>query len=219
MESGTAKRQGLKAQAAALLVSLGDASPMVLRAAELDALIHDAEAKEHRRAAFLARDAACYRLGAAFEPFGGLNLDPVTLTGWLALSSDGVLLLARRASAMPTASIVEQLNGLFRSPAGREIRALGVWTRWHWIKALYDSEVAAFRATEAGKHPERWLAKPTTAKQRYLISELCTLLQKEPQSFQTRASAYEWIDRQGGNARFQVEPRRPSMADIEAALR
>lgn len=30
-----------------------------LRSADLDALIHDAQAREHRRAAFKARDASC----------------------------------------------------------------------------------------------------------------------------------------------------------------
>ena len=38
------------------------------RVGELEALIHDALAREHRRAAFNWRDAQCYRLGAAFEP-------------------------------------------------------------------------------------------------------------------------------------------------------
>jgi hypothetical protein len=209
----------LKAAAAKLLATLDAPSTLAARAGELDALIHEAEAREHRRAAFNARDAACYRLGAAFEPLEGLDLDPVALTGWLALSSAGILLLARQALAMPETSLIAQLRALFASSAGRKIRELGVWVRWHWLKTLYDSEVASFLKSKAGRNPAAWRPTLPTARQRHLIAEICLLVQKQPQQFETKAEAFAWIVAEGGNPRFRNAPPRPATSDIVEAFK
>ncbi|MFW2830991.1 hypothetical protein [Sphingomonas sp. ID0503] len=208
----------LRAQALSLLQAI-DTQRLASRAAELDLLIHDAEAREHRRAAFDARDAACYRLGSAFEPFDALDLDPVALVGWLETQAVGVALLAQHVLAAPGASITECLRTLFASPVGRQLRAIGVWKRWRWLHALYDAEVSAFLASNAGRRPERWKPKPPTPRQRYLCATIAELLQKEPPTFSTRAAAFEWLREQGGNPRFTTEPVRPDIADITAALR
>ena len=209
----------LKAAAAELLAALDVPSTLAMRAGELDALIHEAEAREHRRAAFNARDAACYRLGAGFEPLEGLDLDPVALTGWLALSSTGVMLLARQALTMPEAPLVAQLRALFASSAGRKIRELGVWVRWHWLKTLYDAEVTSFLKSKAGRNPAAWRPTPPTARQRHLIAEICLLVQKQPRRFATKAEAFAWIVAEGGNPRFRNPPPRPSPSDIIAAFK
>lgn len=191
-----------------------------MRAQELDSLIHDAQAREHRRAAFNARDASCYRLGSAFEPQGGLDLDPVALTGWLALGVTGILLLNRIILATPSdPSTVNHLKTLFRSPAGLGIRAWGVWSRWCWLKSLYLQETELFLASPAGQDPKAgWRRKAPTAKQTYLIAQICTDLQKDGQTFATRGEAFDWIREQGGNPKFKVEPAKPDLAELAEAF-
>ncbi len=205
--------------AAALLYAqvLKDDSPYAIRAGELASLIHDAEAREHRRAAFNARDAACYRLGSAFEPGDGLGLDPVALAGWLALGDTGLLLLLRQALAAPGQSLSVSLAGLFDSPAGHGIRAWGVWARWHWLKALYIAETEEFLASPAAKRPG-WKTLPPKATQTHLIAAICADLQKEVQHFATRGTAFEWILAQGGNPRFNVAPPKPDLSDFTGLL-
>lgn len=206
---------------AALLMRLSrqSAADFEPRLGELTALIHNAEAREHRRAAFNARDASCYRLGSSFEPAGGLDLDPVALTGWLALGSTGVLLLVRVALANPQASLPDQLTTLFRSPAGRGIHKWGIWIRWVWLKNLYQNEVEAFLLSPNGQNKNAaWRRKPASARQGYLIAEICGLLQKEPQVFATRGEAFDWILAQNGNPKFRVEPDRASLDDLLEAI-
>lgn len=188
------------------------------RAGELDALIHDAEAREHRRAAFNARDAACYRLGSAFEPGDGLSLDPVAVAGWLALGDTGLLLLLRQALANPGQSIAATLDELFGSAVGRDIRAWGVWARWHWLKALYLAETEGFLASPAARR-RGWKSLPPKSTQTYLIAAICADLQKEVQQFATRGAAFEWILAQGGNPRFNVEPAKPDLSSFADFLR
>lgn len=84
------------------------------------------------------------RLGGAFEPTGGLELDPVTMTGFLALGSTALLLLAQHAIVQPDLSMVDLLGRLFRSPAGQVIRSNGVWVRWNWLCSLYIAETEKF---------------------------------------------------------------------------
>lgn len=190
------------------------------KAGDLDQLIHDAEAREHRRAAHLLRDARCYRLGSAFEPTGGLLLDPVALTGWLATGRVGVLLLAKQAIANPDASIIEHLASLFRSPAGGLIRDHGVWLRWAWLRDFYKQEVTDFLASQKGRDPNAlWRGKKPSKRQTYLISEICIALQLEPRSFATRGDAFDWIRKHEGNPRFLHVPPQPDLSDLVEAFR
>jgi hypothetical protein len=200
-------------RAAALLYGQLHNSPYAVRAGELEGLIHDAEAREHRRAAFNARDAACYRLGSAFEPTNGLGLDPAAFAGWLAMGNAGLLLLLRQAAGAPEHTITESLAALFASPAGQSIRAWGVWARWHWLKALYIAETEGFLASPAAKR-RGWKQLPPTARQTYLIAAICADLQKELQRFESRGAASDWILAQGGNPRFNVEPAKPDLSDF-----
>ena len=186
----------------------------------LDLLIHDAEAREHRRAEFNARDKACYRLGGAFEPVGGLCLDPVALSGFLALGSVAVLLLAQVALALPDEPVADNLARLFRSPAGRVVRAHGVWVRWRWLRELYLEETERFLRSKKGRDPKaRWRAEQPTSNQTYLIAEICLDLELELQRFATRGQAFDWIRGHGGNPRFTREPARPDLSSLAAMLR
>ena len=188
--------------------------------AKLALLIHDAEAREHRRAAFNARDKACYRLGGAFEPVAGLDLDPVTLTGFLALGSIALLLLVQVALRQPDGSVADHLARLFRSPAGRVIRAHGVWVRWHWLRDLYIEETEAFLRSRKGRDPKaRWRSEKPTANQTYIIAEICLDLQLELAKPATRGAAFDWIQIQGGNPRFTREPARPDLSALAELLR
>lgn len=190
------------------------------RSAELDLLIHDAEAREHRRAAHLARDRDCYRLGSAFEPTGGLKLDPIAMTGFLSLGTAGLLLLTREALAAPTASILEQFASLFRSASGSVIRDQGVWVRWHWLRELYEDDVTTFLASREGRDPKaRWRTKAPTRRQTYLVSEICSALQLDDRSFDTRHEAFAWIKAHADNPRFQIEPPKPDLSTLGEAFR
>jgi len=201
---------------AAILLAFvnNDVAQFEMRSAALDDLIHDAEAREHRRAAFNRRDAACYRLGSAFEPLGGLDLDPVFLAGWLTAGTTGLLLLTRVAIANNSGTIVDHLRLLAASPAGRQIREWGVWAQWSWLKDLREAETEGFRRSK-NFHKSGWRQKPPTARQRYCIAKLCEWLQTEQQIFSTRWEALCWIEAQGGNPRFRTAPARP---DLTAAL-
>ena len=178
--------------------------------ADLALLIHNAEAREHRRAAFNARDKACYGLGGAFEPVGGLALDPVTLTGFLALGSVALLLLVQVAIQQPDDSTADHLARLFRSPAGRVIRAHGVWVRWNWLRELYIAETETFLQSKKGQDPEaKWRFDPPTVFQTYIIAEICLNLQLETPVLATRGEAAKWIEDHDGNPRFTREPPPP----------
>ncbi len=202
----------LRVAAALCFVDLGEAEKCVAaRSAELGRLIHDAEARDHRRAAFNERDAACYRLGAAFEPSDGLALDPVTLTGFLALNEVGLLLLVRSALASPGGSVVDALAALFRSTAGREIRDYGTWLRWQWLRDLYLEETERFLVTPKGSDPKaRWRGDPPTHAQTDLVAQICLDLQLAYRTFPTKGEAFEWI-LERGNPRFNHEPPRPTL--------
>lgn len=189
------------------------------RGEALDALIHDAQAREHRRAAFNFRDASCYRIGAAFEPTGGLHLDPVALTGFLALGTTGLLLLVRTAVGLPDASIAEQLAALFRSEAGDEIRAWGIWSRRCWLRALHIDQTETFLASPAGRNPAaKWRDAKPTAEQTYLIAAVCLDLGLVEPTFRTRGAAFDWIQAQGGNPRYKNKPVRPNLDDLARSL-
>lgn len=186
------------------------------RSEELANLIHDAEAREHRRAAHNARDASCYRLGAAFEPTG-FGIDPVFLTGWLATGGYGLLLLARVSLSRPELTITDLLKRLQVEAIGRELRHVGVWIRWQWLKALYDNEVEAFRRSAAYARGS-FRKKPATPRQGYLIAAISEFLEVERPSFPNRGDAFDWIERQGGNPRFANEPPHLSLADLQATF-
>jgi hypothetical protein len=183
------------------------------RVGELDALIHDALAREHRRAAFNLRDARCYRLGAAFEPVDGLELDPVAMAGWLASGHAGLAALVGIALKHPEGNLVDHLRVLFRSDLGQPIRAIGVWTRWHYLKSLYDAEVTQFLSSPA-YHRKAWRSKSPTAHQTYIIAEISLDLEIETPRFSRRGEAFEWILAKAGNPRFQNEPARPDLAAL-----
>ncbi|WP_174279458.1 hypothetical protein [Sphingomonas bacterium] len=210
----------LRTQASLLYAFALQADPVLEhRAAELEKLIHDAQAREHRRAAFNARDASCYRLGSAFEPTGGLDLDPVAVAGLMALGATGLLLLVRVALASPDASLAEHLRALFRSRAGRAIRAWGVWSRWHWLRALYLHQTEVFLNSPSGRDPKaRWRAKPPTAEQTYLVTQISLDLQLQPRSFATRGEAFDWIQAAGGNPRFRTEAGKPDLSEVAELL-
>lgn len=151
------------------------------------------------------------RLGGAFEPTSGLDLDPVTLTGFLSLGSIALLLLVRQAVDAPEAAIVDLLAQLFRSPAGRVIRDHGVWVRWNWLRELYVAKTQDFFASRKGCDPKaRWRSEKPTVNQIYIAAQICLDLQLEPRTFANRGEAFDWITLKEGNPRFAHEPAKPA---------
>lgn len=208
----------LRHDASILLQSLEQNSVAAeLRQGELSELIYDAEAREHRRAMRHQRDSSCYRLGSAFEASGGLSLDPIALSGWLALGELAALLLVRQMLAAPGQSITEHLAALFSSSVGDDIRSWGVWVRWHWLRTLYEAETTAFLASPAARRPG-WRRQDPTARQTALIASMCEFLQKDPQRVRSRGDAFEWINVNGAHPRFHKEPAKPDLAHLQAAL-
>ena len=169
----------LKRHAARLLDGLEQTGATIaLREEVLSELIYQAEAREHRRAMRHLRDSACYRLGSAFEASDGLSLDPVTLAGWLALGDVAVLLLVQRALAKPDRQVAGHLADLFASSIGHELRAWGVWVRWHWMRELYEAETTAFLASPAARRTG-WRKQKPTRRQTALVAAMCEFLQKD----------------------------------------
>ena len=186
----------------------------------LEDAIREANMWSSRRAAGLARDRSCYRLGAALEPAGGLAIDDVALAGLDALGVHGVALLAAQALVSPTgASLSELILAISRGKAGRSLRAWGVWARFNWLKSLYTKEVTDFENSRAGRDKARsWRRKPIRAGQAYLIRELARFLQVEPPGPDNRGAAHDWLLVQGGNPRFMVPLERPALPALSDLL-
>ncbi|MEG3166366.1 hypothetical protein U1701_17390 [Sphingomonas sp. PB2P19] len=211
----------LKIEAGRLFSKLAMAQRHVeTRVGELDALIHDAQAREHRRAAFNLRDRAAYRLGGAFEPVDQLDLDHVALTGWLALGNIGVLLLVQSTAHAPDGSVADHLALLFQSPAGGTIREYGIWVRWKWLRKLYREETELFLKSKKGRDPKAsWRKEKATVNQTYLVAQICQDLQLQYRTFPNRGAAFDWIKAYDGNPRFADDQPPPSLAGLVAALR
>lgn len=182
-------------------------SAISVEAADLDLLIREARAHEHRRAHYIARDKATYRLGGAFEPVGGLDLDAIQLGGFLAAGLGAVVLLANAARDHPDADIVTLLRTVFNSKHGRALRAIGVYRRWTWLQHLYERETTTFLQSKKGRDPKaRWRAEKPTTNQKYLAAEIGRLLQIVTPRFENRGAAFDWIRSEGGNPRFWQAP-------------
>lgn len=203
----------LREQMGALLAACGDARiAEEARVSLLDDEIREAQTWAFRRAAYHERDRRCYRVGAAFEPGGGLDLDDVALTGLDCLGLRGVLLIATTAEHHPTLPLNGLLKKLFASEAGEQIRAWGMWRRWHWLSDLYRAETEAFLNSKKGKDPNaRWRSEKPTAAQEHIIREASRLLQIERPEFTRRGDAFEWIKAAGGNPRFRDAPPLPAL--------
>ena len=210
----------LKIQAAQLFAELNAAGRATqAKVADLELLIREAQTREHRRAENSARDRACYRLGGAFEPIGALKLDDVQLTGFLGLGTIGVLLLAKEAVSHPTLGVADLLAALFRSPAGRVIRAHGIRLRWEWLQQLYLEETERFEQSRKGRDPNaRWRCEKVTVNQTYIVGQISCLLQIEVPALRDRGAAFDWIKGQGGNPRFVDGPPLADIAALEEAF-
>lgn len=191
-----------------------------VRMQKLEDVQREAAMWAHRRAAKHHRDRCCYRLGAAFEPEGGLALDDVFVSGVDLLGAHGLVLLAAEALRAPEGtSVSELMMRLSKTAAGKTVRAWGVWSRFTWLRNLYHDEVEAFENSPAGRDPKRsWRKEPATANQTYLTMELARALQVAVPEHANRGAAHDWLLAQGGNPRFQVHPdlpQLPSPADLK----
>lgn len=214
----TLRPSALPALTAQLLPQLqSERSAAIARVQTLDDAIRDAQAWDHRRAAKLDRDRRCYRLGAALEPQGGLDLDDVFVTGFDVLGAHAlVLLVAVALKAPPLTSETDLKKQLARMPAGRLIRGWGVWARWHWLARLYHEEVTAFENGPHGRDPDApWRPKPPRKEQLYLALELGRYLQVVTPAFATRGDAHDWLLRLEGNPRFRECPELPPIPGLD----
>jgi hypothetical protein len=185
------------------------------RMQELDAAIRETQTYLHRKAAYLARDRACYRTGSALEPNDGHLLDDVALAGFDHLGAFGLLLLIPIALANPSESISGLLRLLFASEAGACIREWGVWSRLTWLRNLYIKETVRFLLTRKGQDTkQRWRSERVTARQKHLIREISRALELLEPVFATRGDAFEWIKGHGGNPRFHTPPPTPALPPI-----
>ena len=175
------------------------------RVRQLEEAIQEAETWSSRRAARQARDRACYRLGAALEPTGGLAVDDVFLSGLDLLGGHGVALLAAAAASAPEgASLSELMLRLAWTDAGKVIRAWGVWSRFTWLRDLYRTAVLAFENSVAGRNPlGSWRRDPPTARQAYLAVELARFLQVAKPELANKGEAHDWLHNNGGKPRCQ----------------
>lgn len=182
------------------------------RMQELDQLTREASTYLHRKAAYHARDRACYRIGSALEPNGGHELDDVALAGLDHLGAFGLLLILPVALINPGESLSGLLRLLFASEVGRQIREWGVWSRLTWLRALYLQETVSFLLSKKGMDPaQRWRKEKPTERQKYLAREISRALNIEEPSFDLRGEAFEWLKEQGGNPRFRGPPPIPPL--------
>ena len=182
---------------------------------ELEELICETQTYLHRKAARLARDRACYRIGGALEPNDGHMLDDVALSGFDHLGAFGLLLLLPIALANPGESLSGLLRLLFASEVGAEIREWGEWSRMTWLHKLYWKETIGFLQTKKGQDPkERWRSDIVTAQQKHLIREIAHAFDELEPKFVRRGDAFEWIKSQGGNPRFHTPPPRPALPSL-----
>ena len=157
------------------------------------------------------------RVGAALEPTGGLEVDDVFLSGLDLLGGHGVALLAAAALAGPGGtSLSELMLRIARTDAGKVIRAWGVWSRFTWLRDLYQTAVLAFENSVAGRNPcGSWRKDAPTARQAYLAVELARFLQLEQPALATKGEAHDWLYTHGGNPRFLSRPDLPQLPSRE----
>lgn len=204
-----------------LWLACAAATNVQARVQNLEAAVTDADMWLRRRAARHQRDRLCYRLGAALEPAGGLQVDDVFLSGLDLLGGHGVALLAAAALAAPGGtSLSELMVRMAPTKAGRIVRDWGAWSRFTWLRDLYRQVVADFEASPAGRDPRRsWRKAAPTARQQYLVGELARFLQLDRPEFVCRGDVHDWLRVGGGNPRFQVRPELPplpTLADLTA---
>lgn len=182
---------------------------------ELEELIRETQTYLHRKAARLARDRACYRIGGALEPNDGHMLDDIALSGFDHLGAFGLLLLSPIALANPGESFSGLLRLLFASDVGAEIREWGVWSRMSWLHKLYWQETVGFFQTKEGSDPkQRWRSQSVKPRQIHLIREIARTFDMPEPKFRRRGDAFEWIKAQGGNPRFHTPPPMPKLPSL-----
>lgn len=182
------------------------------RIEDLTDAIREAETYLHRRAAYNARDRACYRTGSALEPNGGHLLDDIALAGFDHLGAFGLLLLVDIARHHPHESLSGMLRILFESEAGACIRAWGSWSRLTWLRQLYINETVTFLRSQKGSDPKQsWRHDKVTVNQKHLVREIARILGIAEPKFQKRGKAFEWLKEQGGNPRFWAPPTMPAL--------
>lgn len=204
----------LFANAANLLARALDglAATNTARIEDLTDAIREAETYLHRRAAYNARDRACYRTGSALEPNGGHLLDDIALAGLDHLGAFGLLLVVDVAQHHPHESLSGLLRILFESEAGACIRTWGSWSRLTWLRQLYISETVTFLNSKKGRDPhQHWRHDNVTLNQKHLVREIARILGIAEPKFKKRGRAFEWLKEQGGNPRFWTPPPMPTL--------
>lgn len=207
--------------AANLLASVLDGLSVTntARIEDLTDAIREAETYLHRRAAYNARDRACYRTGSALEPNDGHLLDDVALAGFDHLGAFGLLLLVDIARHHPSESLSGLLRILFDSEVGACIRAWGSWSRLTWLRQLYVNETVTFLSSKKGSDPAQgWRQDNVTLNQKHLVREIARILGIAEPKFKKRGRAFEWLKEQGGNPRFWRPPPMPALPQLPESL-
>ncbi len=204
-------------QLAGVLIDLSATN--TARIEDLTDAIREAETYLHRRAAYNARDRACYRTGSALEPNGGHLLDDIALAGFDHLGAFGLLLLVDIARHHPRESLSSLLQKLFDSEAGDCIRAWGSWSRLTWLRQLYINETVTFLRSKKGRDPKQsWRHDKVTVNQKHLVREIARILGIAEPKFQKRGWAFEWLKEQGGNPRFWTPPPMPALPELPGSF-
>lgn len=189
------------------------------RIEDLTDAIREAETYLHRRAAYNARDRACYRIGSALEPNDGHLLDDIALAGFDHLGAFGIPLLIDIAQHHPRESLSGLLRILFESETGACIRAWGSWSRLTWLRQLYINETVTFLNSKKGSDPaQRWRHDNVTLNQKHLVREIARILGVAEPKFKKRGRAFEWLKKQGGNPRFWAPPPMPTLPQLPEHL-
>lgn len=176
-----------------------------------------------------SRDNLVMRFGQAVELKGALGMSDVvfvganfagrTILGWNQQAAEEILRRDPDGCVDPINLLLE----IVRDPAKRQyLSELGEFVRYRAGYQKYNDDVLSFEDGAPGRSPNAaWRGKKPTDAQIYIVNQIQRLLTGgDPGSalppLQTRGEAHDFIARNGGNPRFHVEPRPPSIPKIAA---
>lgn len=158
-----------------------------------------------------SRDNLKYHLGYAFEAHDALDFPSLALTGLLAMEPGH---FSRIFDDVEEEDVDETVLGMLRYALAKpDVLAwctqMGVWLQWKRLEVVYHIEVTAFKKSDAFKR-SGWRRKSATSNQRYLIGQICRILDIPVPKIVQRGQAFNFIDSHGGNPRFWIEPAKPA---------
>ncbi|MFK4004438.1 conjugal transfer protein TraD [Qipengyuania sp. NPDC077563] len=170
---------------------------------ELAELKRQAEAAGKRR----ARDQHRYALGGLLVAVGLENVDFYALYGLLAHIDHLLVWSVEARSVMGMSSFAQIVEQILKDPIRAEgCSEWGKYLSWERMRALYAAEVTSFNQSKNASSHKRWRHGRITAKQHYLIAEICKIEGLPMPIITKKGAAFEWLKDKGGNPRFKDRP-------------